>query len=45
MYPHYMYILLYVKVILCNGIPYIYCHLEGIMVSQLDICQSVVDTQ
>ena len=28
MYPQYMSILLYVKLIWCNGIPQIYCHLE-----------------
>ena len=28
MYPQYMCILLYVKLIWCNGIPYIYCQLE-----------------
>ena len=28
MYPQYMCILLYVKVIWCNGIPQIYCELE-----------------
>ena len=27
MYPQYMCILLYVKLIWCNGIPYIYCQL------------------
>ena len=28
MYPQYMCILLYVTLIWCNGIPYIYCQLE-----------------
>ena len=28
MYLRYMYILLYVIVIWCNSIPYIYCHLD-----------------
>ena len=28
MYPQYMYIMLHVKVIWCNGIPYIYFQLE-----------------
>ena len=28
MYPQYMCILLYVKLIWCNGIPEIYCQLE-----------------
>ena len=29
MYPQYMCILLYVKLIWCNGIPEIYCQLSG----------------
>ena len=36
MYPQYMCILLYVILMLCNGIPYIYCQLEwGIHVSSV----------
>ena len=29
MYPQYMCIVLYVTLIWCNGIPYIYCHFGG----------------
>ena len=36
MYPQYMCILLYVTLIWCNGIPYIYCQLWGVHV--LSIC-------
>ena len=35
MYPQYMCILLYVKLIWCSGILYIYCQLAGVVV--LDI--------
>ena len=37
MYPQYMCILLYVKLICCNGIPYIYCSIGvwGVYVSSV----------
>ena len=35
--PKYMCILLYVKLIWCSGIPYIYCQLEGVRAA-LSIC-------
>ena len=46
MYPQYMYILLYVTLIWCNGIPYIYCQLElwGVDVSSVYVHSAICET-
>ena len=45
MYPQYMCILLYVKVMLCNGISEIYCQLgRGVHVSSIYVHSAICDT-
>ena len=46
MYPQYICILLYVKLIWCNGIPYIYCQLEcgGVDVSSVYVHSAICET-
>ena len=45
MYPQYMCIMLYVKVIWCNSIPYIYFQLEwGIHVSSVYVYSTIYET-
>ena len=45
MYPTYMCILLYVKLIWCNGISEIYCQLEwGVHVSSVYVHSVIYDT-
>ena len=45
MYPQYMCILLYVQVIWCNGILYIYFQLElGLDVSSVYVYSAICDT-
>ena len=45
MYPQYMCILLYMKVIWCNAIPYIYFQLEwGVYVSSVYVHSAICDT-
>ena len=46
MYPQYMCILLYVTLIWCNGIPYIYCQLElwGVDVSSVYVHSVICET-
>ena len=46
MYPQYMCILLYVKVMWCNGIPLIYCQLElrGIDVFSVYVHSAICET-
>ena len=47
MHPQYMCILLYVKVIWCDGIPYIYCQLvcgRGVHVSSVYVHYVICET-
>ena len=45
MYPQYMFILLYMIVIWCNSIPYIYCQLEwGVYVSSVYVHSAIYDS-
>ena len=45
MYPQYMCILLYVKLIWCNGIPYIYCQLgSGVHVFSVYVHSAICET-
>ena len=46
MYSQYMCILLYVKLIWCNGIPYIYCQLvwRGVDVSSIYVHSAICET-
>ena len=44
MYPQYMCILLYVKLIWCNGIPHIYCQLGGVDVFSVYVYSAVCET-
>ena len=45
MYPKYMCMLLYVKVIWCNGIPYIYCQVDcGVDVSSAYMHSAICET-
>ena len=44
MYSQYMCILLNVKLIWCNGIPYIYCQFEGVDVFSVYVHSAVCET-
>ena len=46
MYLQYMCILLYVKLVFCNGIPYTYCQLElwGVHVSSVYVRSATCET-
>ena len=46
MYPKYMFMLLYVTLIWCNGIPYTYCQLEwGVHVSSVYVHSIICETK
>ena len=44
MCPRYMCILLYIKLIQCSGIPYIYGHLEGVHLPYVYVHSAICET-